>query len=63
MLCSKCGGVVDGRSKKCPFCGTPINQNNDQLSNQPVVDTKQSLFSKYKYFFLGGIILLVIMII
>ena len=63
MICSKCGGVVDGRSKKCSFCGTSINQNNDQLSNQPVVDSKQSLFSKYKYFFLGGIVLLVIIII
>ena len=58
MVCSKCGAMVDGRSKKCSFCGTPTHkEEKENIEQQP---KKENLFNKYKYLFLIILIVLII---
>ena len=61
MVCSKCGAMVDGRSKNCSFCGTPThNDGKAETIKQP---KKENLFNKYKYVFLAILIVLIILIV
>jgi len=55
MLCNKCGGAIDEKTKKCPFCGTSSALENVQLSQQ-----LQSTSKNKKTFFKTGYIFVII---
>lgn len=39
LVCQQCGGTIDRKTMKCPYCDTQYEQKNDGISMRYVVET------------------------